>query len=232
MLPSSPCRYLPNCWAANAEPLANDAAGVSFGQHLTDDGYVSLNQLMAAHSLARHVGARDVGPMISSDNFVNHFDRDAVILGDVFSVFTVCNSAQYLRSVSLGNLGRAGVASDVSAMQIRIVRMLDVFRARNPLKVFNAIVGFDAVNVVSLMRRAWSRASKGFKNQNMNAQGTLTNSRANRRNSQVSEICHALFQNAISARFGGASKSLDVAKRASGVIRFPAGNGFPVFHAV
>lgn len=95
-------------------------------------------------------------PSFARDNTRNCLLRDAIILGDAFSGFSLSNSLSNDRNVSLRKLGPSVFATFIPATSARseqpvFASVLHVSFGSHPFKVFESVVVLDAIDVVGHM---------------------------------------------------------------------------------
>lgn len=218
--------------AGHAVAFANGGAGQSLFKQGADNGNVGFNQFVPAKPLAAHVRSGDVPPVMARNHIVYGFGGNAVLARKITPVFAGRNALENVGNVSLGQLCGACIAANISTVKVGIVSVLDVFRSRDPLKIFRSVVQFVAVDVVDLMLRTGSGADKGHNDKTMQHHRALLVADANGSNGQIAAPVTARHRidDAILGTSRTARHALDATKRACRVIAFPAGNFFPLFH--
>lgn len=151
-----------------------------------------------------------------------HFHK----LANLFSFSVQCNN---FFNLSFAQLCAWRIAATKSWFKPCVVSMFDVFRACDPLKVFDSIIGFNPIEVINLVFVRWSFPQKSKSDERVQSFSDGFVPWLRKYHSLVATAYGNWNQDSVLCAFGRTSQPHDPANRTYGVKAFPPWNFAPFF---
>lgn len=214
---------------ANAESFAYllGTKGLVGSKHLLDFNDLVNVELSAFGEVFACFRSGDICVGFAGNNISNRPKTDPKGFGDLPMPHAAGGHFKNLRDLRIAKQsGRRGRAF-IDAVQSVVVGVLDVLCVRNPLKVLQAVIGLDSIDVVCRFLPDRRRPHKGVENHPMYNDVCLLDPRSNWCVGQVAASVLLQLQNAVSIASWASRQAFDPAQVAHSVKAFPPWNITP-----